>query len=53
MDRAAQLLELVKNTENTSKNYQRYYKCILDELAKVDEDTFHEYMMEKEMRFKE
>lgn len=53
MDRAAQLLELVKKTEKTLKNYQQYYKWLLDELAKVDEDTFHEYMMEKEMRFKE
>ncbi len=53
MDRATQLLELIKNTEKTLKNYQGYYKWLLDELAKVDEDTFHEYMMEKEMRFKE
>ena len=53
MNRSEQLLDLVRKTEKTLKNYQQYYKWLLDELAKVDIDAFHEYTMEKEMRFKE
>ena len=52
MTKSETLLYAIEKTEHTLKQYQQYYKFLLEELAKLDEDAYHEYLMNKEMRFK-